>query len=91
MKGRWRFIPSITTTKNDNESNEHLIRRFVRKVQASGKLNRAKKGQFKQPTKSKRLRRQAAIRRTVLQKQREYLRKIGKLDDYSGRSRRKRN
>lgn len=65
---------------NETESNESIIRRFVRKVQASGVLLVAKKKQFRQPDQSKRLRRRSAIIRSQRRQERDYLRKIGKLE-----------
>lgn len=54
-------------------------------MQASGKLNLAKQKQYRQQPASKRLERRGAIRREELRKEKEHLRKIGKLDDYSTR------
>lgn len=75
----------ISVRKNENESNESIIRRFVRKVQASGVLLVVKKKQYRTRLKSKRLRRRSAIIRTQRRQERDYLRKIGKLDLKSSR------
>ncbi|MDP3970152.1 MAG: hypothetical protein Q8P90_00460 [bacterium] len=66
-----------------------MIRRFVRKVQASGKLNLAKQNQYRQPKKSKRLRRRSAIKQAELRQEKEHLRKIGKLEERGSRSKTK--
>lgn len=84
-------MPAITVRKNEGESNESLVRRFVRKVQASGNLLLIKKKQFRQRPVSKRLKRRSAILRAGSRAKREYLRKIGKLDEIQDRSKRKRH
>lgn len=78
----------ISVRKNEGESNESLVRRFVRKVQASGNLLVVKKNQYRQRTPSKRLKRRSAILRSESRAKREYLRKIGKLEE-PDRSKRK--
>lgn len=84
-------MSAITVRKNEGESNESLVRRFVRKVQASGNLLLIKKKQHRERPVSKRLKRRSAILRTKSHDKREYLRKIGKLDETQDRSKRKRH
>lgn len=67
--------------KKEGESNESLMRRFTRRVQSTGVLNRVKKRQFLTKKPNKRAQRLSAIRRTETAKEREHLRKIGKLDE----------
>ena len=50
-------------------------------MQSSGKLNSVKHKQFHERVVSKRLRRRQAIKRSEWRENREYLRKIGKLDE----------
>lgn len=76
-------MPTVSTQKKDGESNDSLIRRFVRKVQSSGKLNQSKGNQYRQKPVSKRLRRRAAIKRSELRTTSEFNRKIGKVDERS--------
>jgi hypothetical protein len=83
-------MPAISVRRNETESNESLVRRFVRKVQASGNLLLAKKHQRRQPLKSKRLRRDSAILLQESRDKREHLRKIGKLDLIQDRKRKPR-
>ena len=71
----------VKVEKNDGESNESLIRRFVRKVQTSGRLIQAKNNMFVQPKPNKRQLRQSAIRKKKIEEEKDYLRKIGKLED----------
>ncbi|OGY83686.1 MAG: hypothetical protein A3F54_04860 [Candidatus Kerfeldbacteria bacterium RIFCSPHIGHO2_12_FULL_48_17] len=75
----------IDVKKKEGESNEALLRRFSRKVQSSGVLLRVKKGRFLQKTKSKNLLREQAIRRTLVREQKDYLRRIGKLEETTDR------
>lgn len=79
----------ITVRKNEGESNESLVRRFVRKVQASGNLLVVKKKQYRQRHLSKRLERRSAILRKESHDKKDFLRKIGKLDETNDRSKRK--
>lgn len=71
----------VEVKKREGESVESLIRRFTKRLQQSGKLLRVKKGKFYQPPKNKRQIKDEALRRKVLRETKEYLRKIGRLDD----------
>ena len=71
----------VEVKKREGESVEGLLRRFTKKLQQSGKILRVKKGQFYQAPKNKREQREDALRRKELRETKEYLRKIGKLDD----------
>ncbi len=64
-----------------NESFEKLFRRFTKKIIQSGKLLQARKIRFKTKAKNERKRKAGAIHRIKTQDKREYLRKIGKLED----------
>ncbi|MDD4290292.1 MAG: 30S ribosomal protein S21 [Patescibacteria group bacterium] len=64
-----------------NESFEKLVRRFTKKIIQSGKLIQARKIRFKTKVKNARKRKAGAIHRVKAQDKREYLRKIGKLDE----------
>lgn len=71
----------VEVRKRAGESTESLLRRFTKKVQQSGVLLRARKGRFYQPPKSRRQVRVEAIRRELIKEKKEYLKKIGKLDE----------
>jgi ribosomal protein S21 len=75
----------VEVRRKDGESGESLLRRFTRRVQQSGTLIRAKKRRFYESPKNKRAVREDAIRRSVIRGKREYLKKIGKLDDWMER------
>lgn len=77
----------VEVNKKNTESNESLVRRFVRKVQSSGKLLQVKKIQYRQPKLNKRKQRVSAIRRAKSKAEKEYLRKIGKLEENTYQSR----
>ncbi len=70
------------------ETFESLLRRFHRKLQQSGKLIQSRKIRFHQRSKSRNMQRESALRRLEIRKEREYLRKIGKLPEEEFRTRR---
>ncbi len=72
----------IEVKKRENESSESLVRRFTKRVQQSGVLIRAKKRRFFETPKNKRAVREGALRRAIIQDQRELLRRQGKLEEY---------
>lgn len=71
----------VEVKRKEGESFESLLRRFSKKTLESGKLLQAKKVKFYKRPKSKREKRASAKRREVILHYREYLRKIGKLDE----------
>ena len=71
----------LEVKKKDNESFESLIRGFSKKTVQSGKLLQAKKTQYHKKDLSKRAQKVKAIRRELVKDKKEYLRKIGKLDE----------
>jgi len=75
--------------RKDGESFESFIRRFSKKTLQSGKIIQAKKIRFFQKPLSHLAKQQRAKKRDEMKKKREYLRKIGKLDEMiqSGRGR----
>ena len=68
--------------KKDGESPESLLRRFTKKVQASGVLIRAKRGRFYTRKKSRLKQKEEAARRKMIKEKKEYLRKLGKLEEF---------
>ena len=71
----------VEVKKREHESAESLVRRFHRRIIASGVLLTAKRTRFYVRPKSKERRRVDAIRRNELRRERELLRKLGKLED----------
>jgi ribosomal protein S21 len=76
----------VEVKKKDNESSESLIRRFNRRVQQSGILLRTKKGQYYVPAPNERQNKEKAIRKAKISDKKEYLRKIGRLDEIMAKS-----
>ena len=74
----------VEVKKRDSESSESLIRRFSRKVQASGVLLQAKKVRYYQRKKSKLKTREDAKRKAELTAERDRLIKLGLLEEYTG-------
>ncbi len=73
----------VEVKKREHESLESLVRRFHKKIIASGLLVTAKRGRFYERPKSKQRKRTDAIRRSELRREREILRKLGKLEERS--------
>ena len=76
----------IEVKKRDGESSEGLLRRFTRRVQQSGLLIRAKKARYYEAPKTKREIRDDAIRRRGVREHRDYMRKLGRLEELDRRS-----
>jgi ribosomal protein S21 len=76
----------LEVKKKDGESFESLLRRFSKKTLQSGKLLQAKKVKFYKKPKTKRKIRESAQRREKIRQARDYLKKIGKLDDLTDRN-----
>lgn len=72
---------AIEVKRKEGESVGAMLRRFSRKIQQSGILMRARKVRFQEPKKSKRERRESALHRERIKKERERLRKIGLLEE----------
>ncbi len=71
----------VEVKTREGESMESLLRRFSKRVQQSGVLIRAKKGRFYKPEKSVRVVREEAARRELIESKKEFLQKVGKLDE----------
>ena len=75
----------LEVKKKDNESFESLIRRFTKKTIQSGRILQAKKVRFYSKDKSTKGQRESALRRIEMTGKIDYLKKIGKLDDFFNR------
>jgi len=71
----------VKKDKGDNESNESLMRGFSRAVRSLGFLKQKKKSRFLEPKPNKRKVRTDALRRAKKTAEREYLIKIGKIEE----------
>jgi small subunit ribosomal protein S21 len=70
----------VEVKRKEKEKIESLLRRFKKKLLQSGVLLEARKRRFYERPKSKKQLREEAKRRKELRDEKEYLRKIGKLD-----------
>lgn len=73
----------LEVRRKDGESFESLIRRFTKKTIQSGKILQAKKIRFFNKEKTKRELKDSALRRQKISSHLEYLKKIGKLDEFA--------
>ena len=71
----------IEVKKRERETARSLLRRFTRRIQQSGILIRARKARFREREKTKRERRNSALRRVHIGKKKEKLRKMGLLEE----------
>lgn len=69
----------VEVRRREKESVESLLRRFTRRVQQSRVLINARESRFYERPESKREKRQSAMHRTKLLKNREKLIKLGKI------------
>ena len=68
--------------RKKGESFESFLRRFNKRLQQSKKLIQARGNRYRQTEKNKRQIKQSALIGLKLKNKNEYLRKIGKLDEY---------
>ena len=80
----------LEVKRKDGESFESLIRRFTRKTIQSGKILQAKKIRFFSKEKSKKAAKDTALRRKNITARFDYLKKIGKMDDFDSKKTKRR-
>jgi ribosomal protein S21 len=68
----------LEVKKQERETSQSLVRRFGRRVQQSGILVRARKTRFRVKIKSRNAQKKAALRRVILAKEYQHLKKISK-------------
>ena len=73
---------ALEVKRKQGETFESILRRFTKRTIQSGKLLQAKKIKYYQKPKTKRERKESALKREDFRKFREHLRRIGKLDEY---------
>jgi ribosomal protein S21 len=69
----------IEIRKNPNENNASVLRRFSRKIQESGIIQKVKGSRYNERKESKLKVKKATINRLVRRKEIEKLRKLGKM------------
>ncbi|PIZ69885.1 MAG: hypothetical protein COY10_00640 [Candidatus Portnoybacteria bacterium CG_4_10_14_0_2_um_filter_43_36] len=72
---------SIEVKRKEGETTRSLLRRFTRRIQQSGILIRARKSRFLEKEKSRRERRESALRRNKIILEKDKLRKMGLLEE----------
>jgi len=72
---------AVEVKKQKGETTRGLLRRFSRRIQQSGVLVNARKSRFHEKEKTKRERRDNALRRVKIGKEKEKLRKMGLLEE----------
>lgn len=72
---------AIEVKRKEKETVGSLLRRFSRRVQQSGVLLRVRKARFYEKPKTKREKKESALRRQELRKLREELIKAGQLQE----------
>lgn len=80
----------LEVRRKDGESFEALIRRFTKKTIQSGKILQAKKVRFFDKGKSKRELKESALRRKNMTARMDYLKRIGKYDEFALKRKKKR-
>jgi ribosomal protein S21 len=72
------MITVVEVKKNANESNMNLVRRFTRKVQETGIIQKVKSKRYNQRNESKVKIKAATLKRIARKKKQEKLFKLGK-------------
>lgn len=72
---------AIEVKKRQGENTRSLLRRFSRRIQQSGVLIRARKARFYEKERSKREKRESAIRRERIKSEKDKLKKLGLLEE----------
>ncbi|PKL72137.1 hypothetical protein CVV26_02835 [Candidatus Kuenenbacteria bacterium HGW-Kuenenbacteria-1] len=73
---------AVEVKKKKGESPESLLRRFTKQVQQSGLVLQVRKTRYLEVSQSREELKKSARRRSGLREKREYLKKIGKIDDF---------
>jgi len=72
----------LEVKRKPGETFESLLRRFTKKTIQSGKILQVKKIRFHQKPKPDLARKESALMKEEFRKKRDYLRRIGKLDEF---------
>ena len=78
---------NIEVEKNQNESTANLMRRFTKRVQGSGIIQRVRKDRYFKRDKSDNVRRSAKLQKLEKTVKYEKLVKLGKIQEYGNRRR----
>lgn len=76
---------NVEVKKNNQESTANLIRRFTKRVQGSGIINRLRKERYYKREKSEMVNRTAKLKKLEKKAKYETLLKLGKIQETHGR------
>ena len=71
---------ALEVRRQPKETNQSLTYRFSKRIRGSGILLRARKSRFRERPKSRRAKKEAALRREELRRRYEKLKKLGKIE-----------
>ncbi len=80
---RYRMAINVIVEKNNNESSANLLRRFTKKVQSSGVVNKVKKIRYFTRQKSKNVAHMSRLKKLKKTEHYEKMFKLGKISDTS--------
>ena len=72
-------MPGFEITKEERENSRQLVNRFIRRLRKSGILYRAKKMVYREKKKSRKLKKETALRREALRAKYKEMEKLGKI------------
>lgn len=75
----------VEVKRKPGESTESLLRRFTRRIRQSQLLIQVKEGKYHKSPESKRLKKERALRRKQIREKKDYLRKIGSLEEQTNK------
>ncbi len=78
---------NVAVTKNTNESSANVIRRFTKRVQGAGIMNKVRSGRYRTRVKSRNVQKTARLKKLIKKETYETLLKLGKVQERT-RSRR---
>ena len=76
---------NVKVERNNNESSANVIRRFTKRVQGSGIIQRMKGIRYYSRVKSKNVRRDARLKKLAKKEEYERMVKLGKIQDFRSR------
>ncbi len=74
----------IEVTKNSNENNAGILRRFSRRIQESGIIRKVKASRYNKRKESKLIQKRSALKKIERRKEIEVLKKLGKISGHRG-------
>ncbi len=84
---RPHMATNVQVEKNQNESSANVIRRFTKRMQGSGVLQRVRKNRYYSRTKSENVRKEARLKKLTKMVEYEKQLKLGKIQEKAPRRR----